>query len=66
MGRGGCRRGKATRQPASRGGLILLLEGNPTLMRMRELDVLERIATAGNLQVVLGEKGLAERIMNLL
>jgi hypothetical protein len=35
-------------------------------MRMRELDVLERIATAGNLQVVLGEKGLAERIMNLL
>ena len=43
-----------------------LLEGNPTLMRLRELEVLERIAAGGKLNVVLGEKGLAERVVNLL
>ena len=43
-----------------------VLEGNPTLMRLRELEVLERIATSGKLNVVLGEKGLADRVINLL
>ncbi|MCR4414678.1 MAG: slipin family protein, partial [Thermoguttaceae bacterium] len=38
-----------------------LLEGNPTLMRLRELEVLEKVAASGKLNVVLGEKGLAER-----
>ncbi|MEX0718532.1 MAG: slipin family protein [Planctomycetaceae bacterium] len=43
-----------------------LLADNPTLMRLRELEVLEKVASAGHLNVVLGEKGLAERIVNLL
>lgn len=43
-----------------------ILEGNPTLMRLRELEVLERIAAAGKLNVVMGEKGLAHRVVNLL
>jgi len=43
-----------------------LLEDNPTLMRLRELEVLERVAASGKLNVVLGEKGLAERVVNLL
>ena len=43
-----------------------LLENNPTLMRLRELDVLEKIAGNSKLNVVLGEKGLADRIVNLL
>ena len=43
-----------------------LLADNPTLMRLRELEVLEKVATAGNLNVVLGEKGLADRVVNLL
>ena len=43
-----------------------LLENNPTLMRMRELDVLEKIAENTKLSVVLGEKGLADRVVNLL
>ncbi len=43
-----------------------LLADNPTLMRLRELEVLERIAIAGDLKVVLGEKGLADRVVNLL
>jgi len=43
-----------------------LLENNPTLMRLRELEVLEKVAGGGKLNVVLGEKGLAERVVNLL
>ena len=43
-----------------------LLEASPTLMRLRELEVLEKVASNGKLNVVLGEKGLAERVVNLL
>lgn len=43
-----------------------LIEGNPTLMRLRELEVLEKVAAGGKLNVVLGEKGLAERVVNLV
>ncbi|QEG36678.1 slipin family protein [Bythopirellula goksoeyrii] len=43
-----------------------LLADNPTLMRLRELEVLEKIASSGKLNVVLGEKGLADRVVNLL
>ena len=43
-----------------------LLENNPILMRLRELEILENIATNSKLNVVLGEKGLAERVVNLL
>ena len=43
-----------------------LLADNPTLMRLRELEVLERVAASGKLNVVLGEKGLADRVVNLL
>jgi regulator of protease activity HflC (stomatin/prohibitin superfamily) len=43
-----------------------VLADNPTLMRLRELEVLEKVATSGKLSVVLGEKGLADRVMNLL
>ena len=31
-----------------------------------ELEVLEKVSTSGNLNVVRGEKGLAERVVNLL
>ncbi|MCC5844415.1 MAG: hypothetical protein JJU05_09205 [Verrucomicrobia bacterium] len=43
-----------------------LIHENPTLMRLRELEVIERIAENGKLNVVLGEKGLADRITHLL
>jgi len=43
-----------------------LLADNPTLMRLRELEVLEKVACEGKLSVMLGEKGLAERVVNLL
>jgi len=43
-----------------------IFESNPALMRLRELEVLEKVADKANLSVVLGEKGLADRIMKLL
>ncbi|MEQ1903148.1 MAG: slipin family protein [Pirellulaceae bacterium] len=43
-----------------------LLADNPTLMRLRELEVLEKIASAGRMNIVLGEKGLADKVVNLL
>ncbi len=43
-----------------------LLEASPVLMRLRELEVLEKVAGNSQLSVVLGEKGLADRIVNLL
>ena len=35
-------------------------------MRLRELEVLEKVASSAKLNVVLGEKGLTERVINLL
>ena len=43
-----------------------LMENNTVLMRLKELEVLEKVAGASKLNVVLGEKGLAERVVNLL
>ena len=43
-----------------------LMADNPILMRLRELEVIEKVAANGKLNVVLGEKGLADRIVNLV
>lgn len=48
-----------------------LLADSPVLMRLRELEVLEKIAANGKLNIVLGdkalgEKGLADKVINLL
>jgi len=43
-----------------------ILAENPTLMRLRELEVLEKVVTSGKLSVILGEKGLADRVANLI
>ena len=43
-----------------------LLADNPTLMRLKELELLEKIAANGKLNISLGEKGLSERVVNLL
>jgi hypothetical protein len=34
-------------------------------MRLRELEVLEKVASNSKLNVVLGERGLADRVVNL-
>jgi regulator of protease activity HflC (stomatin/prohibitin superfamily) len=43
-----------------------LIEQNPTLMRLRELETLEKVAEKGRLSVVVGEGGLAGRIVKLV
>ena len=43
-----------------------LLADNPTLMRLRELEILEKIAATSKLNIVLGEKGLTDRVVNVL
>ncbi|MBL9123626.1 MAG: slipin family protein [Planctomycetaceae bacterium] len=43
-----------------------LLTDNPTLMRLRELEILEKISANSKLNILLGEKGLADRVVNLL
>jgi regulator of protease activity HflC (stomatin/prohibitin superfamily) len=43
-----------------------LLADSPTLMRLRELEVLEKVASSGKLSIVLGDKGLADKVLNVL
>ena len=44
----------------------IALADNPTLMRLRELEILEKIAASSKLNIVLGDKGLTDRVVNLL
>jgi hypothetical protein len=60
------RREKEMAAMRSQANTAKVLEGNPTLMRLRELEVLEKVAAGGKVNVVLGDKGLAERVVNLL
>jgi len=43
-----------------------LMADNPTLMRLCELEILEKVAASADSKVVLGEKGLADRVMNVI
>jgi len=43
-----------------------LIEQNPMLMRLREIEALERVAEKGRLSVVVGEGGLAGRVVKLV
>ena len=43
-----------------------LLEQNDALMRLRELEVLERVAQSSNLNVVLGNESLGDRLLKLI
>ncbi len=43
-----------------------ILESSPTLMKLKELEVLEKVANKANLTVVLGDEGLANRVVKLL
>ena len=43
-----------------------MLEANPTLMRLREFELIEKVAERSKINLVLGEKGLAEKLVNML
>ena len=43
-----------------------ILESSPTLMKLKELEVLEKVAARANLTVLLGDEGLAGKVTKLL
>ena len=43
-----------------------LMENNPTLLRLKELETLEKVAAHGKLVVATGDGKLADRIVNLI
>lgn len=43
-----------------------ILESSPTLMKLKELEVLEKVAGKANLTVLLGEDGLASKMVKLV
>ena len=43
-----------------------ILESSPTLMKLKELEVLEKVAQKANLTVVVGDGGLANKVVKLL
>jgi len=43
-----------------------ILESNPTLMKLKELEVLEKVAGKANLTVLLGDEGLAGKVVKML
>ena len=43
-----------------------ILDTNPTLMKLKELEVLEKVADKANLTVLLGDEGLASKVVKLL
>ncbi|MFT5128826.1 MAG: regulator of protease activity HflC (stomatin/prohibitin superfamily), partial [Rhodothermales bacterium] len=43
-----------------------ILDANPTLMRLRELEAMERVVANAELTLVLGEQGLSDRLSKLV
>ncbi len=43
-----------------------LMESNPSLMKLKELEVLESIAEKSELKIVLGDKGLKDSVLNVI
>lgn len=43
-----------------------LMTENPALMRLRELEALEKVAANGKLSVIMGDKGLMEKVVNMV
>lgn len=62
----GIKRREETAAMRSQMNTAKLMEDNPVLMRLRELEVLEEVAKTTNLNVVLGEQGLSDRITKLI
>ncbi len=59
-------RREETASMRSQANTAKMLSSNPALMRMRELEVLEKISDKTNLTVILGEKGLTESVTKLI
>jgi len=60
------RRQQETAAMRSQANTAKIYDSNPTLMRLRELEVLETVAEKADLKVVLGESGLKDRLVQLI
>ena len=60
------RRKEETAAIRSQANTAKILENNPTLMRLRELEVLETVAKSTKLEVLLSNGGLREQVMKLV
>lgn len=43
-----------------------ILADNPALMRLRELETVEKLAAGGKLTVIVGDKGVAEKVADMM
>ena len=59
-------RREETASMRSQANTAKIMESNPTLMRIRELETLEKIAATSSLKIVIGEKGLTESVTKLI
>ncbi|MEM1183284.1 MAG: slipin family protein [Acidobacteriota bacterium] len=59
-------RREETQAMRSQANTARIFESNPTLMKLRELEVLEKVAERADLKVVLGEGGLADRLIHMV
>jgi regulator of protease activity HflC (stomatin/prohibitin superfamily) len=59
-------RREETASMRSQANTARVFESNPALMRLRELEVLEKVAEKADLTVVLGDGGLTDRVTKLL
>ena len=59
-------RREETQAMRSQANTARLFESNPTLLKLRELEVLEKVAERANLKVVLTENGLADRLVKMV
>jgi regulator of protease activity HflC (stomatin/prohibitin superfamily) len=59
-------RREETAAARSQANTAKILESSPVLLRLREIEALEKIAEKANLTVVTGEGGLAEKVVKLI
>jgi regulator of protease activity HflC (stomatin/prohibitin superfamily) len=60
------KRREETAAMRSQANTAKILDANPTLMRLRELEAMERVAENAQLTLVLGEQGLSDRLSKLV
>ncbi|MDA8018987.1 MAG: slipin family protein [Thermoanaerobaculia bacterium] len=59
-------RREETQAMRSQANTARLFESNPTLLKLRELEVLEKVAEHSDLKVILTENGLADRLVKMV
>lgn len=59
-------RREETQAMRSQANTARLFESNPTLLKLRELEVLEKVAERADLKVILTESGLTDRLVKMV